>query len=123
MPASVVDASALAAITFGEPAAEDVVAQLGENELVAPTLLWHEMANVCLTKMRVHRNERARLLAAFHMASRLDIHLVDVNHAAVVELAEASRLTAYDAAYLWLSRTLGAPLVTLDRRLAATRQR
>ncbi|MDX1500848.1 MAG: type II toxin-antitoxin system VapC family toxin [Thermoanaerobaculia bacterium] len=28
-------------------------------------------------------------------------------------------LTPYDAAYLWLAETLHAPLVTLDRRLAA----
>jgi predicted nucleic acid-binding protein len=118
----VVDASALAALTFAEPAAAQVVAQLGDDDLVAPTLLWHEMANVCLTKMRIHPSERERLLAALHMAARLDLHVVDVDHAAAIELAEATGLTAYDAAYLWLARHLGAPLVTLDRKLAAAWQ-
>jgi len=37
----------------------------------------------------------------------------------VVELAELEALTAYDAAYLWLSRALGCELVTLDQALAA----
>jgi predicted nucleic acid-binding protein len=36
----------------------------------------------------------------------------------VVDLASATGLTAYDASYLWLARHLGAPLVTLDSRLA-----
>ena len=35
----VVDASAVAALLFGEPAAEDILQQLGEAALVAPTLL------------------------------------------------------------------------------------
>ena len=95
---------------------------LSDDDLVAPTLLWHEMANVCLTKMRRHPTERARVAAAFRTATRLDVHLVEVDHAAVIELAESTDLTAYDAAYLWLSRTLGASLVTLDRRLAAAAQ-
>jgi predicted nucleic acid-binding protein len=34
-------------------------------------------------------------------------------------LAETTGLTAYDAAYLWLARHLGAGLVTLDCKLAA----
>jgi predicted nucleic acid-binding protein len=37
----------------------------------------------------------------------------------VLLLAERKRLSAYDAAYLWLAKELGAELVTLDRRLAA----
>ena len=36
----------------------------------------------------------------------------------MVQLAKETGLTAYDASYLWLARTLDADLVTLDRRLA-----
>ena len=35
-----------------------------------------------------------------------------------VALALATGLTAYDASYLWLTRKLGAELVTLDQQLA-----
>ncbi len=34
------------------------------------------------------------------------------------ELARHRRLTVYDAAYLWLARSLDAELVTFDRKLA-----
>lgn len=37
----------------------------------------------------------------------------------ILELAEATGLTAYDASYLWVAHSMGAELVTLDRKLAA----
>ena len=118
MPTSVLDASALAALTFAEPDARQIVTSLGDDDLVAPSLLWHEMANVCITKIRSYPTEREKILGAFRMAGNLRIQILDVDHAAVVELADATGLTAHDAAYLWLAQHLGAPLVTLDRRLA-----
>jgi predicted nucleic acid-binding protein len=36
-----------------------------------------------------------------------------------VRLGLSTGLTAYDATYLWLARTLGMPLVTLDKKLGA----
>ena len=47
------------------------------------------------------------------------IEAVSVDQHEVVALAETTGLSAYDAAYLWLTRRLGAGLVTLDRKLAA----
>ena len=117
MPTSVLDASALAALTFAEPDAAEVVASLGDDDLVAPALLWFEMANVCITKIRAHPTEREKILDAFRIAANLSIQVLDVDHAAVVELADETGLTAYDAAYLWLTRHFRATLVTLDKRL------
>jgi len=51
------------------------------------------------------------------MLAGLGIAMVDVDHRDALALAERTGLTAYDASYLWLARTLGAELVTLDRRL------
>ena len=115
----VVDASALAAILFGEPEAEAVAERLTDTRLAAPTLLDYELANVCLTKIRRQPGQREALRAAYRLAHRLNIEAVAVDHAATLDLAEATGLTAYDAAYLWLARSLGGELVTLDRKLAA----
>ncbi len=115
----VVDASAFAAVLFGEPDAAAVAAHLENARLAAPALLGFELANVCLVKMRRRPGDHDALRAAFSLADRLDVETVAVDHAAVLDLAEATGLTAYDASYLWLARTLGGELVTLDRKLAA----
>ena len=115
----VVDASALAAILFAEPEAEAIAARLTGARLAAPPLVDYELANVCLTKIRRQPSQREALRAAFHLAHRLKVETVAVDHSAMLDLAEATGLTAYDASYLWLARSLGGELVTLDRKLAA----
>ncbi len=119
----VVDASALAALLFGEPEAEAVADRLGSGRLVAPALLDHELANICLKKIRRHPGQREALLRGFGLRERVAIDIVAVDHREVVDLAGAAGLTAYDASYLWLAQRLGAGLVTLDRRLAAVAAR
>lgn len=115
----VVDASALAAVLFAEPEAELIAGRLEGGRLAAPSLLDFELANVCLIKIRRQPSQREALRAAFRLAQRLRIESVTVDHGAALDIAEATGLTAYDASYLWLARTLGAELVTLDRKLAA----
>ncbi len=118
MVAKVVDASAIAALLFAEPGADDVAAQLDGFRLVAPALLAFELANVCLVKGRRHPGQREAFAAAFRLRERIAIDMVAVDQDDVLELAVAADLTAYDASYLWPARRLGAELVTLDRRLA-----
>jgi predicted nucleic acid-binding protein len=114
----VVDASALAALLFGEPEAEVVAERLGEARLVAPALIGFELANVCLIKSRRHPEKRAMLTAAFKLRGKLTLEEIAVDQDETLELATATGLTAYDASYLWLARQLGAELVTLDSQLA-----
>jgi predicted nucleic acid-binding protein len=119
----VVDASALAALLFGEPEAEVVAERLGEARLVAPRLLGFELTNVCLVKTRRHPELRAALMAAFRLRGRLRVEEVTVDHSVVLEVAAETGLTTYDASYLWLADELGAELVTLDRELARVADR
>lgn len=119
MPASVVDASALAAVLFGEPAGTRVASRIGDGPVLAPTLLRYEIGSVCLKKIRRHPKRREDLLAALDLLGRMDLEEVDVPAVESTELAESADLTVYDAAYLWLARATGAALVTLDERLEA----
>ncbi len=118
MAVKVVDASAFAALIFGEPEAEAVVHQLGGAEMAAPALLPYELTNVCWKKRRGHPEVAPALLDGLRRFSRLQTRLVEVDHLEVLTLAEEFGLTAYDASYLWLARRLDAELVTLDSRLA-----
>jgi predicted nucleic acid-binding protein len=118
MAVKVVDASALAALVFGEPQAEAIAARLEGHRLVAPTLLPYEMASVCAKKLRRYPEQREAILAALALARRLDVDHVEVGPEELVTVAEESGLTVYDASYLWLAAFLDAELVTLDERLA-----
>ncbi len=119
LPPLVLDASALAALAFGESQAPALAARLANRRLLAPQLLVYELASVCVKKLRTDPTQRAALLAAFEDALALPVELCSVDAAALPELAEARRLSTYDAAYLWLAVTRQAELVTLDTRLAA----
>ena len=119
MPVKVVDASVFAAIVFGEPEAERAAALIENAELVAPTLLRFEMTNIAWKKIRRRVKQSDLIAAGLRLALELDVSYVDVDHEAVLDLAVEKGVTAYDASYLWLSRTLKAPLVTLDERLSA----
>jgi predicted nucleic acid-binding protein len=105
-------------LVFAEPEADLVTNRIEGAELVAPDLLGFELANVCLTKIRRSPDQRHVLLAAFHLRGRFPVEIMDVDHFGALALAERTRLTVYDASYLWLARQLGAELITLDRRLA-----
>ncbi len=118
MVVKVVDASAVAAVLFGEPQAETVVGGLQGYTLAAPVLLPFEVASVCLKKLQRHPAKRALLLNAFRALGQMGIEQVDVNPFEVVLLAEVKRVTVYDAAYLWLAHRLGVELVTLDKKMA-----
>ena len=119
MAVAVVDASALAALLFGEPEAENVARRLEGVCLAAPVLLGFELANVCLIKGRRHPEQRDQLVAAMRLRGRLKIEEYAVDYDAALSLAMGTGLTAYDASYLWLARRLEAELVTLDRKLSA----
>lgn len=119
MTLRVVDASAAAALLFGEPDAEAIAASLDGAELRAPFLLQFEVASVAWKKIRIHPRSRAAILAAFDLLPRLNIEPAACDHSAVLSLADERGITVYDAAYLWLARELDAELVTLDRKLAA----
>lgn len=116
----IVDASALAALLFGEPDAPSVSAALEGHALAAPTLLRYELASVYLKKVRRYAALRSALTAMLRTYPLLAIDEVQPAADDIARLAEDTESTAYDAAYLWLARRLGAPIVTLDRRLAET---
>lgn len=123
MPDIVIDASSLAAVVFEEPEGEAVLAHCRGFRLLAPSLVDYEMANICLMKSRRFPELAEKLAMQFDAYCRLDLKRCETDIGAVRSLAEKSRLTAYDAAYLWLAVKNGCPLSTLDKALdAAWRQ-
>lgn len=119
----VIDASALATLLFDEPSAERVETAADEVFLYAPSLLPYELASVACKKIERHPDREPGLLAALDLLTSMRIDLVAVPPEDLARLAAASGLSAYDAAYFWLARRLGASLLTLDRSLSAAAKR
>jgi predicted nucleic acid-binding protein len=119
----VLDASAVVALLFNEVTREAVVPQLQNSDLYAPELLAFEVANACAKKMRASPGENVALAQAFATFFELPVEFEPVNLPEVVGLAIDTKLSVYDASYLWLALALGAELVTLDIKLANAAQR
>ncbi len=117
MSVRVVDASALGALIFGEPAAENISEALSDELMAAPALIWFEISSICLKKIKTHPSQKVLMLEAFELARKLNIEIIEVDHQAVMELAADTRLTTYDASYLWLALELQGELVTLDAKM------
>lgn len=64
----VVDASAMAAMIFQEPAGAAIRDRLAGAEVFAPALLKYELANTAWKKIRRHPEEAAQILTALAIA-------------------------------------------------------
>ncbi|HEV2009225.1 MAG TPA: type II toxin-antitoxin system VapC family toxin [Burkholderiales bacterium] len=122
MSATVVDASAVAAVIFDEPEAAPVVASIS-GVLLAPTLLRYEIASVCATKLQREPVHAKLIVSRYRLLANLDIELIEPDWETLPLLARQWALSAYDAAYLQLALKRKAPLVTLDARLATVYDR
>lgn len=112
--AVVVDASAIAAIAFGEPEGPTLAAHLEGETMLSPSLVDYELSNLALKKARRRPADAPSIAVALHAALALPIRRVAVPGLEVFALARQTGLTAYDASYLWLARAHDAELVTLD---------
>src|SRR5271154_1972915 len=84
----VVDASALAAVMFNEPAADEIARRVRGATLTAPTLLSYEIVNACVTRLRRHPDLRDQILEAFALQGGLAIETAEVDHTGGLALAE-----------------------------------
>jgi predicted nucleic acid-binding protein len=116
--AVVVDASAIASMIFGENEGRTIAAHLEDETLVAPSLIDYELVNVAVTRARMRPDVSAEIAVALAAALHLPLTRVPVPGLEALALAAETGLTAYDASYLWLARTRGIELVTLDKALA-----
>jgi predicted nucleic acid-binding protein len=118
LPSVVVDASAIAAVLFGEPSADEVAERLGSAQLAAPSLLPYEIVSVASGKVRRGEVPTDTAMTALAVFARMRVLLHEPDFSEVFRLTLRTRLTTYDAAYLHLAQSLSAELVTLDDKLA-----
>lgn len=118
MPPVVIDGSALAEVVLRSERAAAVEAQFEGDDLFAPDIVNAEVLSVV-------RGLLLRGLIDHETAERAVTNLAAApvrrmtTGGLVAEIWSLHRnVTPYDACYVALARRLGAPLLTLDRRLA-----
>lgn len=117
-PALVVDCSVVSAALFDEAARDQAALILAGKTLHAPDLINAEFVSVALKKSKLGWTADSIALAVQDFALH-DIALHATEAAPLLELAQRYKLSAYDAAYLWLAADLKSPLATFDAKLAA----
>lgn len=113
----VVDASSLAAILFDEPAGPVTAERLAGCNLIAPSLLPYELANIARRKSLAEPDRATEIAAQIRGYNGFAIQERRCSQSAVMALALEIGLSAYDASYLLLATQLGAELITLDWEL------
>jgi predicted nucleic acid-binding protein len=101
------------------PVADAAMVEVGADEAVVPAVWWFEVRNLLLTGERVARMDPIGTAGFLADLEALSIRIDRAPESDVIlALARTHRLTIYDAAYLELAGRIGAPLATLDRKLA-----
>lgn len=123
MNAFVLDCSIAIAWCFADeatPHTNDLLSQCAIKGALVPGL-WHlEVANVLVNASRRSRLTMDGVASRTTLLGQLPIRTEPDTCAYIpetIELATASGLSAYDAAYLELARRRALPLATLDRQL------
>jgi predicted nucleic acid-binding protein len=100
----------------------DAALDLAAREECWVPAIWRlEFPNALLAAERKRRLTRAERLQVLAEAARLNLRVDTTAHElrAISDLAERHDLSTHDATYLELAARLDAPLITLDRELAA----
>ncbi|MDM0013328.1 type II toxin-antitoxin system VapC family toxin [Variovorax sp. J22P168] len=128
MTAFVLDASVTAAWLLPDEASEQTrrlyaLIRRDEVEPQAPNLWQWECANIIANGVRRGRIPQAAVEGIWSVLEavrhRVELHeLAPPQHKASLGIALDAGLSAYDAGYLWLARSLNLPLATFDKRLA-----
>lgn len=110
----VVDATAVSAVLFGEPAAEYIVEQLEDAVIIAPTVLESHLCEICLQKMDDSDGYDGHYLEALSLLQVMDLHYIKQDPSEIVRFAAERNITVSEAYYLRLVYAFDADLVSLN---------
>lgn len=101
-------------------ATEAVLDRLADEGAIAPGLWLLETSTALLSARRRGRVTEAQMLrtSALLDALPIEVEIGTPQRSAVIAIASAHGLSAYDATYLLLAEQRGVPLATLDKALA-----
>ena len=117
----VVDSNVVLAMPLREPEREASEALLRFDPIwIAPMIIWYEIHNVLLFKVRGNEITQERARDEIALSSAL-LHMIDPTQIPldIWGIAHDAELTFYDATYVALARHMGTRLATNDQRILA----
>jgi predicted nucleic acid-binding protein len=104
-----------------QPSTDELFRRLATSSAVVPQIWPLEVANVlalAVRKSRLTVAQRTQFVSVLESAAiQVDGSTALNAFSKITALADAHRLTVYDASYLELAMRFGVPLATLDREL------
>jgi len=91
----------------------------GEYNLLAPTLINYEVGNALRTaaaRKEIGEEESGEAYEGF-LRLKLDVDNIELSDfLGALALSNRRNISIYDAVYIWLSKKMAAPLVTVDAK-------
>lgn len=119
----VIDTTAVISVLTDEPHKASIIAATRGVSLVAPGSLPWELGNAFSAMFKQNRLALQQAHAAVAIFRQIPIQFIDVSVELALQIAADQRIYAYDAYMLASAMQSGAPLLTLDRRLAEAAKR
>ena len=115
----VIDTSAVIAVIANEPERPTIVGHTVGVKLAAPASLHWEVGNAFSAMFRRRRITLEQAKLAIRSYEQMMFKFIDTDLSQSLEMSDRLGLYAYDSYVLSCASNLRAPLLTLDRRLAA----
>ncbi len=119
----VVDTSVIIAVIANEPEKDALLRLTQGADLLAPRSVHWEIGNAFSAMLKRSRVTLEQALKAIQAYSKIPIRFVDVELEQSLEIAETSRIYAYDAYLIRCALKYRSPLISLDRNLVDSAKR
>ena len=118
----VVDATAVSAVLFAEPAADHIVSKLENSVVLAPTVLESHLCEICMQKLHDRETDtrtaddgfKERYLEALSLMQVMELYYIKQDPAEIVRFAVERNITVNEAYYQRLVYAFDAELVSLN---------
>lgn len=119
----VIDASCILSYLLNQDGSENVVATVGENELIAPSCLPYEIGNALSKLVKRKLISIYEGVSVYHEFARIPIRLLEPDIPNSIVIAGENESYAYDCYYLNIASQMVLPLFTYDDKMKETAEK
>ena len=112
----VVDTSVVIKIFFPEEGSDRALSLIRNHSLIAPDLLLYEFSNYLALRRDITQDDVEFLIKRFYRLPFEFFVLPENRFIEVCQFAKKLKVTAYDASFLILAKSLRIPLITADHK-------